>query len=70
MERYIYIYIYIYSLLHREHLHVSALDNGHIQVVYETLSKQLYKAYIWATFMGLGGSYRCYILLHIVYIRL
>jgi hypothetical protein len=36
-------YIYIYYLLHREQLHVSALDNGHLQVVYETLSKQLYK---------------------------
>ena len=39
------IYTYIYYLLHRE-LHVSALDNGHLQVVYETLSKQLYKIYI------------------------
>ena len=34
------IYIYI-LLLHRE-LHVSALDNGHLQFVYESLYKQLY----------------------------
>ena len=37
MER--YIYIYIHYLLHREQLHVSALSNDHLQVVYETLSK-------------------------------
>ena len=42
-----YIYIYIYNLLHREQLHDSALENGHLQVVYETLSKQLYKTYIY-----------------------
>ena len=46
------IYVYIYYLLHREQLHVSALGNGHLQVVYETLSKQLYKTYIWASYMG------------------
>ena len=46
---------YIYVLLHRE-LHVSALDNGHLQVVYETLSKQLYKTCTWATYMGQGGG--------------
>ena len=34
--------IYI-LLLHREQLHVSALDNGHLQVVHESLNKQLYK---------------------------
>ena len=50
----IYIYIYIYYLLHTEQLHVSALDNIH--VVYETLSKQLYKTRIWATYMGQGGG--------------
>ena len=44
----------MYYLLHREQLHASALDNGHLQVVYETLSKQLYKTYIWATYMGYG----------------
>ena len=32
----------IYILLYGE-LHVSALDNGHLQVVHESLSKQLYK---------------------------
>jgi len=31
-----------FLLLHREQLHVSALDNGHLQVVHESLSKQLY----------------------------
>ena len=36
VERYI-------LLLHREQLHVSALDNGHLQVVYESHDKQLYK---------------------------
>jgi len=29
----------IYYLLHREQLHVSALDNGYRQFVYETLNK-------------------------------
>ena len=51
----IYIYIYIYYLLHREQLHVSALVNTQLQVVYETLSKQLYKACLWATYMGREG---------------
>ena len=37
----IYIYIYIYYLLHREQLHVSALDNGHLQFVYEILINPL-----------------------------
>ena len=49
-------WIYIYYLLHREQLHFSALDNGHLQVVYGTLNKQLYKTYIWATYMGKGGG--------------
>jgi len=55
VERCIYIYI---LLLHRKQLHVSALDNGHLQVVHESLSKQLYKCiyiyiyiYIWDTYM-------------------
>jgi hypothetical protein len=46
---------YVYYLLHREQLHVSALDNGNLQVVFETFSKQLYKTYIWAIYMGQGG---------------
>jgi len=41
----------MYYLLHKE-LNVSMLDNGHLQVVYETLSKQLYETYIWTTYMG------------------
>jgi len=32
-------------LLHKVQLHVSALDNGHLQVVHEMLSKQLYETY-------------------------
>ena len=33
----------IYIILIYRELHVSALDNGHLQVVHESLSKQLYK---------------------------
>jgi len=47
---------WIYYLLHREQLHVSALGNGHLQVVYKKLSKQLHKTYIWAIYMELGGG--------------
>ena len=47
----------IYILLHTEQLNVSALDNGHLQVVHESLNKLFYKhiyiyIYIWATDMG------------------
>jgi len=44
----------MYYSLHREQLHVSALDNGVLQVVYETLNKQLYRTYIyiWADCTG------------------
>jgi len=38
--------VYIVFHLHKVQLHVSALDNGHLQVVHEILSKQLYKTYI------------------------
>ena len=49
--------IYLILLLHREQLHVSSLDNGHLQVVLESLSKQLYEhIYIWAAYMGKGGG--------------
>ena len=49
--------MYIF-LLHGEQqqLHVSALVNGHLQVVYENFCGHLYKAYMWATYMGLGGG--------------
>ena len=47
---------YVYYLLHREQLHVSALDNGHLQVVYGTLSKQLNETCIWTAYMGQGGG--------------
>ena len=54
------IYIYIYNLLHREQLYVSALDNGRLQVPYETLIKKLYKTYIyiyiWDIYKGQGGG--------------
>ena len=55
VEIYIYIYIYIILLLHREQLHVSALDNGHLQVVHESLSKQLYK-HIYTVYTGVPGG--------------
>jgi hypothetical protein len=32
--------------LHKVQLHVSALDNGHLQVVHEIIIKQLYKTYM------------------------
>ena len=50
------IYIYIYILLHREQLHVSALDNDHLQVVHESLSKQLYKHIYGLLIWGKGGG--------------
>ena len=43
-------------LLHKVQLHVSALDNGHLQVVHEILSKQ-YTRFIWAVYRGeVGGE--------------
>ena len=45
-----------YILLHKVQLHVSALDNGHLQVVHEILSRQLY-ATIWVVYSGeVGGE--------------
>jgi len=38
-------------LLHKVQLHVSALDNDHLQVVHEILSKQLYET-IWVVYSG------------------
>ena len=41
---------YINYLLHREQLHVSALDNGHLQAVYETVNsytKHIYGLLMW-----------------------
>jgi len=32
--------------LHKVQLHVSALDNGHLQVVNEILSKEIYETYV------------------------
>ena len=40
------VYIYIYNLLHKNQLHVLVLDNGHLQVEIEKLSKQLYSTYV------------------------
>ena len=34
------------AFLHKVQLHVSALDNGHLQVVHEIIIKQLYKIYM------------------------
>ena len=36
----------IYSILHKVQQHVSALDNGHLKVVHEILTKQSYKTYM------------------------
>jgi len=33
------------ELLHKVQLHVSSIDNGHLQVVHDILSKQLYETY-------------------------
>ena len=44
---------YIYYLLHREQLHVSALDNGRLQVVMKHLvssyTKHIYGLLIWGS---------------------
>ena len=48
--------IYIILLLHNEQLHVSALDNGHLQVVHESLNKQLYKHIYELLVWGRGGG--------------
>jgi len=37
-------------------LHVSALDNGHLQVVHEILIKQIYKTYLGCV-CGVGRGY-------------
>ena len=42
--------------LHKVQLHVSALDNGHLQVVHVILIKRLYKKQTWAVYMGQGGG--------------
>jgi len=40
----IYLMVEVYIIiLHKVQLHVSVLDTGHLQVVHEILSKQLYK---------------------------
>jgi len=39
-------------LQHKVQIHVSALDNGHLQVVHEILSRQLYEAYMVFMFIG------------------
>ena len=44
-QLYLMVEVYI-VLLHKVQLHVSALDNGYLQVVHEILSKQLYET-IW-----------------------
>jgi len=42
--------------MHKVQLHVSALDNGHLQVVYEILIKQLYKSYMGCIYGEVGGK--------------
>ena len=43
----------IKHFLHKVQLLVSAFDNGHLQVVYEILIKQLYKIYMGCLY-GIG----------------
>jgi hypothetical protein len=43
-------------LLHKVQLHVSALDNGHLQVAHDILIKQLYKTYGLYTWGGKEGT--------------
>jgi len=43
---------YIQYVLYKVQLHVSTLDNGHLQVVHEMLSKQLYEAYMGCILLG------------------
>ena len=38
--------LYIYNLLHKDQLHVSALDIGRLQVEIKKLIKQLYSTYV------------------------
>jgi len=42
----IFIVKYIKYFLHKVQLHVSALDNGHLQDINEVLIKQFYKTYM------------------------
>ena len=42
----IFIARYIKYFLHKVQLYVSGLDNGHLQVVHETLIKQLYQTHM------------------------
>jgi len=41
----LYLLVEYKIFLHNVQLHVSALNNGHLQVVHEILIKQLYKMY-------------------------
>ena len=43
---YLMVGVYIVFHLHKVQLHVSALDNGHLQVVHEILNNQLYETYV------------------------
>jgi len=57
-----YIYIYVYKiLLHTEQLHVSALDNGHLQVVHESYVSSYTNIYVSMGYLngeGVGGEVR------------
>jgi len=52
-------------LLHKVQLHVSALDNGHLQVVHEILIKQLYK-----TYMSTSPPTRPMYIAHLIFVQL
>ena len=52
---YLVVEVYI-VLLHKVQLHILVLNNGHLQVVHEILSKQLYET-IWVAQSGeVGGE--------------
>ena len=50
--------IYVYNLLHKDQLHVSALDNDHLQVQIEKkLTKQLYSTYVYSSHKSSIAAY-------------
>ena len=54
----LYLLVNIKYFVHKVQLHVSALDNGHLQVVRQILIKQLYKTYMGCLYgvgRGLSG---------------
>jgi len=48
--------MYVNNLLHKVQLHVSAIENGHLQDVHEIRSKQLYYIYYVVYIVGVGSE--------------